>query len=103
MSKKSFISLIEDIDKADREQRDRGTLFEILSITYLKNEPMYHKLFEEVWMLKDVPEKYNIPKVDTGVDLVAKRSGSDELTAIQCKYYSRETTISKSHIDSFFK
>lgn len=101
MSKKSFISLIEDIDKADREQRDRGTLFEILSITYLKNEPMYHKLFEEVWMLKDVPEKYNIPKVDTGVDLVAKRSGSDELTAIQCKYYSRETTISKSHIDSF--
>ncbi len=73
MSNKSFISLIEDIDKADREQRDRGTLFEILSITYLKNEPMYHKLFEEVWMLKDVPEKYNIPKVDNGVDLVAKR------------------------------
>lgn len=101
MSNKSFISLIEDIDKADREQRDRGTLFEILSITYLKNEPMYHKLFEEVWMLKDVPEKYNIPKVDNGVDLVAKRNGSDELTAIQCKYYSRETTISKSHIDSF--
>ncbi|WP_432755859.1 DEAD/DEAH box helicase [Staphylococcus equorum] len=101
MSNKSFISLIEDIDKADREQRDRGTLFEILSITYLKNEPMYHKLFEEVWMLKDVPEKYNIPKVDNGVDLVAKRNGSDELTAIQCKYYSSETTISKSHIDSF--
>lgn len=101
MSNKSFISLIEDIDKADREQRDRGTLLEILSITYLKNEPMYHKLFEEVWMLKDVPEKYNIPKVDNGVDLVAKRNGSDELTAIQCKYYSSETTISKSHIDSF--
>lgn len=98
---KSFIKLIEEIDSQKRAQRDRGTLFELLSVVYLKNEPVYARLFEEVWNLKDVPTKYQIPKVDTGVDLVAKKSGSNELVAIQCKYYSLDTSIQKSHIDSF--
>lgn len=101
MKNDSFFSLIKKLDNNIDQQRDRGTLFERLCIAYLKNEPLYSNLFDEVWMLNEVPDKYEIPKVDTGVDLVAKRNGSEELTAIQCKYYSEKTTIRKAHIDSF--
>src|SRR5699024_4698677 len=100
-SEKSFVSLVKEIDAEYRVQRDRGTLFELLVRTYLKNEPIYQRLFEEVWMLSDVPSDYNIPKADTGVDLVARKAKTGELVAIQCKYYSNDTKIRKEHIDSF--
>lgn len=100
-SYKSFISLIKEIDNEERTQRDRGTLFELLVRTYLENEPMYKRLFEHVWLLSDVPEEFGIPKVDVGVDLVAKKRDTDDLVAIQCKYYSKETRIRKEHVDSF--
>lgn len=100
-SAKSFISLVQEIDTEYRTQRDRGTLFELLVKTYLENEPVYQRLFENVWMLSEVPNEYNIPKVDTGVDLVAKKAKTGELVAIQAKYYDKDTTIQKSHIDSF--
>src|SRR5699024_8344520 len=100
-SAKSFVSLVREIDTEYRTQRDRGTLFELLVKTYLENEPTYQRLFENVWMLSEVPEEYNIPKVDTGVDLVAKKAKTGELVAIQAKYYDKDTTIQKSHIDSF--
>ncbi|MGH0689591.1 DEAD/DEAH box helicase [Bacillus pacificus] len=97
----SFDKIIHDLEREDMVQRDRGTLFELLVTAYLKNEPMYARLFDEVWMLGEVPEQYGIPKKDTGVDLVARNRETGELIAIQCKYYSKDTTIQKSHIDSF--
>jgi len=100
-SYKSFLELIQEIDAEKREQRDRGTLFELLVATYLRNEPAYVRLFDSVWMLADVPGEYHIPKKDTGVDLVAKKRGSDDLVAVQCKYYDKDTKIRKEHIDSF--
>lgn len=97
----SFIELMNQIDEEERAQRDRGTLFELLTKVYLENEPMYRQLFDSVWLLKDVPEKYGIPKKDTGVDLVAKKRNSNELFAIQSKYYTPDYKIGKSDIDSF--
>src|SRR5690606_17278268 len=97
----SFDKIISNLEREEMVQRDRGTLFELLVTAYLKKEPMYARLFDEVWMLADVPEEYGIPKKDTGVDLVARNRETGELVAIQCKYYSKETTIQKSHIDSF--
>lgn len=78
----SFLDLIKQIDEEERAQRDRGTLFELLTKAYLENEPVYRQLFDSVWLLKVVPEKYGISKKDTGVDLVAKKRNSEELTAI---------------------
>lgn len=97
----SFDKIIFELEREDMSQRDRGTLFELLVTAYLKKEPMYARLFDEVWMLTEVPEEYGIPKKDTGVDLVARNRETGELIAIQCKYYSKDTTIQKSHIDSF--
>lgn len=100
-SAKSFISLVKEMDADYNTQRDRGTMFELLSRTYFKNEPMYKRLFDDVWILNEVPVEYGIPKSDTGVDLVAKERETGDLVAIQCKYYSEDTTIQKQHIDSF--
>lgn len=100
-SAKSFVSLVREIDSEYRTQRDRGTLFELLVKTYLKNEPVYKRLFDDVWMLNEVPEEYNIPSIDTGVDLVAKKAKTGELVAIQAKYYDKNTSIQKAQIDSF--
>ena len=97
----SFDKIIASLEREDMSQRDRGTLFELLVTAYLKKEPMYARLFDEVWMLSDVPEEYGIPKRDTGVDLVARNRETGELFAIQCKYYSKDTSIQKAHIDSF--
>ncbi|MER3119181.1 DEAD/DEAH box helicase [Bacillus subtilis] len=97
----SFDDIISNLEREDMAQRDRGTLFELLVTAYLKKEPMYARLFDEVWMLSDVPEEFGIPKKDTGVDLVARKRKTGDLVAVQCKYYSQDTTIQKSHIDSF--
>lgn len=97
----SFDKIIASFERENMTQRDRGTLFELLVTAYLKKEPMYARLFDQVWMLSEVPAEYGIPKKDTGVDLVARNRETGNLVAIQCKYYSKKTTIQKSQIDSF--
>ena len=94
----SFDDLVNQIDKLDAAQRDRGTYFEYLVLAYFKNEPTYKNEFEDVWMLSEVPSEYGIPKTDIGVDLVAK-AYTGELVAIQAKFYRH--AIQKSNIDSF--
>lgn len=101
-SAQSFISLVKKMDADYVTQRDRGTMFELMSRTYFKNEPMYNRLFDAVWTLNEVPVEYGIPKSDTGVDLVARERETGDLVAIQCKYYAEDKTIQKSDIDSFF-
>lgn len=102
VSDKSFDEFIKRLDKEGMKQRNRGTLFELISKAFFKYDTLYSRLFDEVWMLNEVPEEYDIPKVDLGVDLVARKRDTGELVAIQCKYYKADTKINKSHIDSFF-
>lgn len=95
----SFDRLIEQINQtAGKIQRERGTLFEKLVLSYLKNEPIYKNLYTNVWMLSEVPDEYGIPKKDNGVDLVAKQKNGD-LVAIQAKFYGNK--VGKAEINSF--
>ena len=95
----TFNELITQINGHIDDQRDRGTAFEEMVLAYLKNEPTYHNKFSDVWMLKDVPDQYGIPKKDTGVDLVARDRITGELTAIQAKFYQGK--VGKDTINSF--
>lgn len=96
----TFDELIQLAREQSKEiQRDKGTLFEKIAQIYFKNEPTYKNLFSDVWLLNEVPEEYAIPKKDTGVDLVARKETTGELTAIQAKFYDNK--IYKRHIDSF--
>jgi Predicted helicase len=95
----TFDGLIKQINDNVENQRDRGTAFEKLVVAYLKNEPTYKNLYSDVWMLNEVPEKYHIPKNDTGVDIVARSKSTGELAAVQAKFYKNK--VSKKNIDSF--
>lgn len=95
----TFNELITQINSHIDDQRDRGTAFEEMVLAYLKNEPTYHNKFSDIWMLKDVPDQYGIPKKDTGVDLVACDRITGELTAIQAKFYQGK--VGKDTINSF--
>lgn len=94
----TFDELVNQIDSTLDKQRDRGTAFEKMVVAYLKNEPTYKQKFSDVWMLNEVPEKYGIPKRDTGVDIVAKDYAGN-LTAVQAKYYKGK--VGKDTINSF--
>ena len=95
-----FDTLLQEIDTVSNGlQRDRGTRFEMLVAAYLRSEPAYKKLYDQVWMLKDVPESYGIPHKDLGVDLVARNRATGTLTAVQAKYYQGK--VGKDTINSF--
>lgn len=83
-------------------EREKGTYFEELICTYLRNEATYRDLYSKVWAYADWAQEQGLDKRDTGIDLVAKTQGTDEYHAIQCKFYAADYRIQKSDIDSFF-
>ena len=90
--------LLEEYRKSFSTEREKGTAFEKLTVAYLRNEPKYKELLENVWMWKDFPYRGNMP--DIGIDLVAK-TNRNEYWAIQCKFYDESYEISKADVDTF--
>ena len=85
-----------------KTEREKGNYFEELIRTYLRHEPVYAELYSDVWLLNEVPPKLGISKQDAGIDLVARTRSTNQLHAIQCKFYDEEHRIQKADIDSFF-
>lgn len=84
--------------------RDKGTRFETLIRDWLTKEPTYRDLFSEVLTYKEWSNRY--PKLagssrDIGIDLVGVNTDDDGFTAIQCKFYGKDVTVSKAGVDSF--
>lgn len=82
--------------------RDQGDLFERMVCSYLKLDPQYVALFENVWHWHEWPQReaLNYRGQDTGIDLVAKLRDEDSYCAIQCKFY--ETPIQMIDLGNFF-
>ncbi|MBJ9659122.1 DEAD/DEAH box helicase [Burkholderia gladioli] len=82
--------------------RDLGDRFERLMRAFLKVDPQYMALYEDVWMWKDWPQRedlgYKAP--DTGIDLVAKLRDDEGYCAIQCKFY--DSSIQMGDLGNFF-
>ncbi|WP_420210186.1 DEAD/DEAH box helicase [Burkholderia aenigmatica] len=83
-------------------EREKGTYFEELIVTYLRNEATYRDLYSDVWTYAEWADLQGLDRRDTGIDLVAKTRGTDEIHAIQCKLYAPDYKVQKSDIDSFF-
>ncbi|KOR31694.1 damage-inducible protein, partial [Achromatium sp. WMS3] len=83
-------------------ERDKGTYFEQLTLTYLQHEPAYKELYATVQTYSDWAQKQQIDRRDTGIDLVARPYNADGFHAIQCKFYAENYTLKKGDIDSFF-
>ncbi len=95
-------TLLDGFRNAAVTEREKGTYFEELIVAYLRNEAVYRDLYSDVWMYADWANQQGLDKRDTGIDLVAKTSGTGEFHAIQCKFYAEDYRIQKSDIDSFF-
>ncbi|WP_294178471.1 type ISP restriction/modification enzyme [uncultured Schumannella sp.] len=91
--------ILDELRSVAYDAHDKGSRFERLMQAYLKIEPQYYELYDEVWLWKDYPGRGS--RVDTGIDLVARARVSGELTAIQCKFFDPSTTVTKPMLDSF--
>jgi predicted helicase len=94
--------LLTQYRNSSKTEREKGTYFEELVITYLRNEATYKDLYSNVWTYADWAKEQGIDGKDTGIDLVALTSGTEEYHAIQCKFYSEDYRVQKKDIDSFF-
>ncbi|HAB63191.1 MAG TPA: damage-inducible protein, partial [Pseudomonas sp.] len=83
-------------------EREKGTYFEELICTYLRNEAKYRDLYDKVWTYSNWAKEQGLDGRDTGIDLVARTQGTGEYHAIQCKLYAKDYRVQKKDIDSFF-
>ena len=95
-------NILDGFRSAARSEREKGTYFEELAVTYLRNEATYKDLYAQVWTYTDWAREQGIDGKDTGIDLVAKTNGTNEFHAIQCKFYAEDYRVQKKDIDSFF-
>lgn len=94
--------LLDTYRQAATTEREKGTYFEELILCYLRNEATYRDLYSDVWTYSDWAKLQGLDGRDTGIDLVAKTSGTGEYHAIQCKLYAEDYRLQKGDIDSFF-
>ncbi|MDI6023156.1 DEAD/DEAH box helicase family protein [Leucobacter sp. UT-8R-CII-1-4] len=99
VSVSSIHDVLAQYRKVAFDEYDKGSHFERLMQAFLKTEPQYEALYDEVWRWSEYPERGNRP--DTGIDLVARSRDTGELTAIQCKFFAPKTTVTKGMLDSF--
>ena len=95
-------NILQKYREASVTEREKGTYFEELTITYLRYEAAYADLYSDVWTYSEWAKERGLDGKDTGIDLVAKTKGTNEYHAIQCKFYAEDYRIQKSDIDSFF-
>ncbi len=88
--------------QASASEREKGTYFEDLICTYLRNEATYRDLYDQIWTYAEWARTQGMDARDTGIDLVARMQGTNELHAIQCKFYAEDYRVQKADIDSFF-
>ena len=94
----SFEQLLFDLSSTSDSKREKGTKFERLIKKYLSISPLYSEIYDEIWLWSEFPYRNTN---DIGIDLVAKRKGYDEYTAIQCKFYDVNNYVSKPDLDTF--
>ncbi|WP_322783117.1 DEAD/DEAH box helicase [Actinomyces bowdenii] len=100
MSQSRIAEILDGLYFEAKTQRGKGTSFERLVRQFLLTDPRYAERFDEVWMWSDWPQRGVRP--DHGIDLVARERETDELCAIQCKFYDPHTgVITKNDVDSF--
>lgn len=91
--------VLDQYRKVAFDEYDKGAHFERLMQAFLKTEPQYAELYDEVWRWTEYPDRGTRP--DTGIDLVARNRDTGELTAVQCKFFSPATQVTKAMLDSF--
>ncbi len=93
-----FDAILEELKNRGNNKSEQGTIFEDFCKMILEKAPFFADDVNEVWTWKEFPG--NAGMHDTGVDLaVLDKQGT--YWAVQCKFYNRDSKVSKASIDSF--
>lgn len=95
----TIYDILQELKETAQSKRDLGKRFEKLMQAYFRTDPYYQDLFSDVWLWEEYPNRGKTS--DIGIDIVAKQKDTNELWAIQCKFYAPEHTLSKADLDSF--
>lgn len=94
----AFDTILEELKNRGNNNSEQGTIFEDFCKMILEKAPFFADDVNEVWTWKEFPG--NAGMHDTGVDLVVlDKQGT--YWAVQCKFYNRDSKVSKASIDSF--
>jgi len=95
----SIHEILGELRSVAYDERDKGARFEKLVQAFLKTEPQYQDLYDEVWLWQEYPRRNG--RTDTGIDLVARERATGTFTAIQAKFFAPTTQVTKPMLDSF--
>ena len=99
MAERTFRSILEELDAKAWNTVEKGQSFERLTKAFIERDKGQSSRFEQVWLWSDWPG--NGGRHDIGIDIVAKERDSDDLVAIQCKFYSPTATMYLQEISTF--
>lgn len=97
---KTIYDVLDEIKAKTQDERTKGAVFERLIQRWMTVDPFYSARYDKVWMWSEFPAHKELGDGDLGIDLVA-HTVDGGYAAIQCKFYSDDTVISKQAVDSF--
>ncbi len=95
----TFRQLLEEFDASAKTTAAKGRRFEEFCLDYFQTDPIWTERFDAVWPWMEWPGRES--EADAGVDLVARERGTDDLVAIQCKFYSPTASLSWTGVSTF--
>ena len=99
MAERTFRSILQELDAKAWNTVEKGQSFERLVRAFIQRDKGQSSRFEQVWLWADWAG--NGGRHDIGIDVVAKERDSGDLVAIQCKFYSPNSTMYLSEISTF--
>lgn len=94
----NFDTILEELKNRGNNKSEQGTIFEDFCKMILEKAPLFSDNIAKVWKWKEFPGNGGMH--DNGIDLVALDKQGD-YWAIQCKFFNRDSSVSKGDIDSF--
>ncbi|WP_096026408.1 type ISP restriction/modification enzyme [Campylobacter lanienae] len=91
-----FKDLLAKFRAKSKDERAKGTKFELFCVKFLREYKIYKQEFEKV----DMWSNWGFGESDCGIDIVAK-THNGEYVAIQCKFYDEKTAIDLNDINNF--
>ena len=95
----SFRDLLRILDRQAEHSAQKGSAFEQLVKAFIEQDKAQSERFDAVWLWSEWDGNQN--RHDTGIDLVARECDTGNLVAIQCKFFSPDTTISLAEVNKF--
>ena len=101
-----FVAELENLGSAPEYKKLKGDAFELLTKYYLKTDPLYNSMFENVWHHSEIPvnirDDLKLPFPEIGVDLVAQLNDGS-FCAIQCKFHQDpKQNVTYDELSTFF-